>query len=89
MWDSGSSLERGEKTHAADDALRLARRRHRVRVDGAETVADEDLPQSRAMLGPLLKAFTNTPSGCGVRMMPSPPLDETESEGRTRSMYRG
>lgn len=46
-------------------------------------------PQSRAMLGPLLKAFTNTPSGCGVRMMPSPPLDETESEGRTRSMYRG
>ena len=44
MWDSDSSLERGEKTHTADDALRLARRRHRVRVDGAETVADEDLP---------------------------------------------
>ena len=44
MWDSDSSLERGEKTHAADDALRLARRRHWVRVDGAETVADEDLP---------------------------------------------
>lgn len=44
MWDSDSSLERGEKTHAADDALRLARRRHRVRVDGTETVADEDLP---------------------------------------------
>lgn len=45
-------------------------------------------PQSRAMLGPLLKAFTNTPSGCGVRMMPRPPLDGTHAEGRTRSMYR-
>ena len=37
-------------------------------------------PQSRAMLGPLLKAFTNTPSLCGVRMMPSPPLDGTQEE---------
>ena len=44
MWDSSSLLERGEKTHAADDALRLARRRDWSGVDSTETVADEDLP---------------------------------------------
>lgn len=50
-------LERGEKTHAADDALRLARRRDRSGVDGAETVADEDLPAVASDAGTVAEGF--------------------------------